>query len=604
MPHVVNIAAYKFVTLDRLDERREQLREITQRLDLRGTILLSEEGINSFLAGSREAIDEYLSALRSEPEFADLEVKESFSDSQPFSRMLVRVKKEIIAFGVPGIDPRRETSKRISAAELKEWLDEGRPIALLDVRNDYEVALGTFENATAIGVDHFRNFPEAVHKLPQEMRDKPVVTFCTGGIRCEKAGPFMEAAGFTNVYQLDGGILKYFEDCGGDHYDGDCFVFDKRVALDPGLNETSAQLCFACLSPLSDEAQLSEYYVAGESCPYCYQDEAQAMRNRIEQRHAIIRETSDPLPGSQPYENRRPMNVPGRFDGASVAEFLQGRYPEIDAADWETLTRRELLVRGENPVQLSDVVRAGEQLVRLEPDTIEPDVSNRIEILFEDEYLVVANKPAPLPMHPCGRYNRNTLSFLLEPAYRPQRLRPLHRLDANTCGVVVFGRTRRAARLVQPQFEADEVRKTYIAVVSGHPDWDILKCQEPIAQAPGPGGTRTTSPSGLPAETNFRVLLSNSDDTAVVEARPVTGRTNQIRIHLAALGHPVIGDPVYGHGNSGDEDHSPTLPLTAPPMRLFARSIAFEHPDGHSAEFESPVPDWLAGLWPPTDSSR
>ena len=209
MSQVVNIAAYKFVTLDRLEERRTVLRALTERLGLKGTILLSEEGINSFLAGSRQAIDEYLSTLRQEPEFADIEVKESLSDDQPFSRMLVRIKKEIIAFGVDGIDPREKTSKRITAKELKQWYDEGREFTILDTRNDYEIELGTFKNAIPAGVNHFRDFPEAVEKLPEEFQDRPVVTFCTGGIRCEKAGPFMEQAGFRDIYQLDGGILKY-----------------------------------------------------------------------------------------------------------------------------------------------------------------------------------------------------------------------------------------------------------------------------------------------------------------------------------------------------------------------------------------------------------
>ena len=161
MSDIVNIAAYKFVTLDNLEARREHLRELTERLGLKGTILLSEEGINSFLAGTREAIDDYLQVLKSEPEFADIEVKESLSDDQPFSRMLVRIKNEIIAFGVEGIDPRQKTSKRITAKQLKQWYDEGRPFTILDTRNDYEVELGTFKNAVPIGVNHFRNFPEA-----------------------------------------------------------------------------------------------------------------------------------------------------------------------------------------------------------------------------------------------------------------------------------------------------------------------------------------------------------------------------------------------------------------------------------------------------------
>ncbi len=241
MNSVVNIAVYKFVTLDDLDRRRAELLALSERLLLKGKILLSEEGINLFLAGSRDAIDEFLASLRRESVFSDIDVKESFSEHQPFKRMLVKVKKEIIAFGVAGIDPRAETSRRISAKQLKKWLDEGLPVTLLDVRNNFEFEIGTFDDAIPIGVRHFRSFLDAISTLPDDIKDRPIVTFCTGGIRCEKAGPLLERFGFSDVYQLDGGILKYFEECGGEHYHGDCFVFDQRVALDADLRETGAE---------------------------------------------------------------------------------------------------------------------------------------------------------------------------------------------------------------------------------------------------------------------------------------------------------------------------------------------------------------------------
>lgn len=238
---VVNIAVYKFVTLSDLERRQAEFLSICERLSLRGKIILSEEGINLFLAGSREAIDEFLAELRSKPEFTDVEVKESFNDFQPFKRMLVKVKKEIIAFGVPGIDPRKETSKRISAKELKKRLDDGEPVVMLDVRNNFEFDLGTFDDAIPIGVRHFRSFAEAISTLPDDIKDRPIVTFCTGGIRCEKAGPLLERFGFSDVYQLDGGILKYFEEVGGDHYHGDCFVFDQRITLNAKLEEQGGE---------------------------------------------------------------------------------------------------------------------------------------------------------------------------------------------------------------------------------------------------------------------------------------------------------------------------------------------------------------------------
>jgi UPF0176 protein len=175
--------------------------------------------------------------LRAMPGLADLAPKESHSAAQPFRRMLVKIKREIIAFGVAGIDPARRPSRKLAARTLKQWLDEGRPVTLLDTRNDYEVRQGTFRGAVTPPIARFREFPAAAQKLPAEMKERPIVMFCTGGVRCEKAGPYLESIGFKDVHQLDGGILKYFEECGSAHYEGECFVFDEREGVDPALRE-------------------------------------------------------------------------------------------------------------------------------------------------------------------------------------------------------------------------------------------------------------------------------------------------------------------------------------------------------------------------------
>lgn len=234
---IVNVAAYRFADLNGLAELRVELSELCRLLELRGTILLSPEGINLFVAGLREQVDSLLQRLGQIPGLADLEVKESRSRQQPFRRMRIKIKREIIAFGVEGIAPAKYTSRRLSARTLRRWLDEGRPVTLLDTRNNFEVRIGTFQDAVSLGLKDFRDFPVAVSQLPEEMKRQPVVTFCTGGIRCEKAAPFLEQAGFQDVYQLEGGILKYFEECGGIHFQGDCFVFDERVAVDAVLQE-------------------------------------------------------------------------------------------------------------------------------------------------------------------------------------------------------------------------------------------------------------------------------------------------------------------------------------------------------------------------------
>ena len=266
---IVNLSCYKFAPLADLPELRLRLLEVCRAHGLKGTILLAEEGINFFLAGERAPLAAVLEVLRTVPGLADLAPKESPSAAQPFKRMLVKVKKEIISFGVPGIDPARRPAPKLKAAELKRWLDEGRPVVLLDTRNEYEVRMGTFRGALAPPIWNFRDFPRAVAALPAELKDRPVVMFCTGGIRCEKAGPYMESLGYKDIHQLDGGILKYFEEVGGAHYEGECFVFDERVGVDAALRPTRSVVCFNCQMPLTIAEQRDVRYVYEKSCPHC-----------------------------------------------------------------------------------------------------------------------------------------------------------------------------------------------------------------------------------------------------------------------------------------------------------------------------------------------
>ena len=266
---IVNIAGYRFVALPDRDELRQSFRDICETLGLAGTILLSHEGINFFLAGSRESIDSYLDFLAQDQRLADIPLKVSYSDSQPFRRMLVRLKNEIISLGMPEISPADFTGEEITPQHLKAKLDADEDVVVLDTRNEYEIRIGTFENSVGLNISSFRDFPNAINNLPEEMKEKEIVMFCTGGIRCEKASAVMLNAGFANVKQLRGGVLGYFEACGGDHWDGDCFVFDRRVALNPQLEETGHELCFACREPLGQEELNSEDYVIGQSCPHC-----------------------------------------------------------------------------------------------------------------------------------------------------------------------------------------------------------------------------------------------------------------------------------------------------------------------------------------------
>jgi len=266
---ILNIAGYRFIDLLDRDDLRKPLQELCAKLDLKGTILLSEEGINFFLAANESNIRQFISELEKDERFVDITLKESYTDYQPFNRMNVRLKKEIISVGMDEIQPAQFTGDEITPTEFKKWLDEGRDVAVLDARNGYELRVGTFENAIDLKIKSFRQFPKAAESLLEELEDTPIVMYCTGGVRCEKASAIMLNQGFKNVYQLKGGILGYFEEVGGDHWVGDCFVFDQRVSVNPQLEETGFAQCFACREPISVEEQNSPEYVVGESCPYC-----------------------------------------------------------------------------------------------------------------------------------------------------------------------------------------------------------------------------------------------------------------------------------------------------------------------------------------------
>jgi len=232
----INLAGYKFVPLERLPELKAGLKEFCVEIGLKGTILISPEGINIFVSGSGLAVTRFKAFVHADSRLAGLRFKESVSSYQPFKHMLVKIKKEIITLRVPGLDPAAQRVPSVTPAELKRWLDEGREVVLLDTRNAFEVETGTFRDAIHLNLKSFGEFPRAADQLDESLKDKTIVAFCTGGIRCEKAAPVLVKKGFRSVFQLEGGILQYFEDCGDAHFKGSCFIFDQRTALDGNLN--------------------------------------------------------------------------------------------------------------------------------------------------------------------------------------------------------------------------------------------------------------------------------------------------------------------------------------------------------------------------------
>lgn len=282
---IVIAALYHFAPLPDFQALREPLLTRCRDLDIRGTLLLAEEGINGTISGTREGIDALLGHIRSDGRLAALEHKESFSERHPFRRLKVKLKKEIVTLGVPGVDPNRLVGTYV---EPEDWnaLISDPEVVLIDTRNDYEVALGTFANAVDPRTRSFREFPDHVRQNYDPQRHRKIAMFCTGGIRCEKASSFMRAEGFPEVYHLKGGILKYLERVPSEDslWRGECFVFDHRVGVSHGLGEGRAEMCFGCGHPVTPEEREAAGYEEGVSCLHCMAVLTDEKRSRLRER--------------------------------------------------------------------------------------------------------------------------------------------------------------------------------------------------------------------------------------------------------------------------------------------------------------------------------
>ncbi|MCM2972170.1 rhodanese-related sulfurtransferase [Larsenimonas suaedae] len=286
---IVVAALYKFVALPDYQDLRAPLLEVMTENDIKGTLLLAEEGINGTISGTREGIDALLAWLKRDERLGDLEHKESPADEQPFYRTKVKLKKEIVTMGVPQIDPNRQVGTYV---DPKEWNDviSDPEVLVIDTRNDYEVAIGSFDGAVDPKTKTFREFPEYVKNHYDPEKHKKVAMFCTGGIRCEKASSYMLSQGFEEVYHLKGGILKYLEEVPSEEskWHGDCFVFDNRVTVKHDLSEGEFEQCHACRHPVSAEDMQSNRYLPGISCPHCWEALPEKTRERAIERQKQI----------------------------------------------------------------------------------------------------------------------------------------------------------------------------------------------------------------------------------------------------------------------------------------------------------------------------
>ncbi|WP_252176949.1 rhodanese-related sulfurtransferase [Endozoicomonas sp. 4G] len=286
---IVVCALYKFVTLDNFEAIKPRLLKVMEDNQVHGTLLLAREGINGTVAGTREAIDQLLAWLKSDPRLAELEYKTSHTEAMPFKRTKVKLKKEIVTMGVEGIDPNHVVGTYVDARSWNDLIKDP-DVLVVDTRNDYEVQVGSFKNAVNPNTKTFREFPQYVKDHLNPQQHKKVAMFCTGGIRCEKSTAYLKEQGFEEVFHLKGGILKYLEEVPQEEstWEGECFVFDDRVTVNHQLEKGQYDQCNACRLPITEQDRLSEHFEQGVSCPHCYDSHTPDQKQRFREREHQI----------------------------------------------------------------------------------------------------------------------------------------------------------------------------------------------------------------------------------------------------------------------------------------------------------------------------
>ncbi|MEG3768568.1 rhodanese-related sulfurtransferase, partial [Alteromonas sp. 14N.309.X.WAT.G.H12] len=289
MSNYIVCAMYKFVALDNFEAMRQPLLKKMEEQGIKGTLLLANEGINGTVSGSREGIDNLLAYLNSDSRINPISTKESLHEEQPFYRTKVKLKKEIVTMGVEGIDPRHTVGTYVKPTQWNDLISDPE-VLVIDTRNEYEIEIGTFKNAVDPHTKTFREFPDYVKANMDPKRHKKVAMFCTGGIRCEKSTAYLKEQGFEEVYHLEGGILQYLQDVPKEEslWEGDCFVFDNRVAVNHDLEKSHYEACYACRLPITEEDKQSDKYEPGVSCPHCYGTHSEEQIARFREREKQV----------------------------------------------------------------------------------------------------------------------------------------------------------------------------------------------------------------------------------------------------------------------------------------------------------------------------
>lgn len=285
MPKYVVCALYHFVILEDFEQLRDPLLQVMEDNGVKGTLLLALEGINGTISGTRDDVNKVLAWLRKDPRLSKIDTKESYDDELPFYRTRVKLKKEIVTMGIDSIDPTHIVGTYVKP---KDWnaLISDPDVLLVDTRNEYEVGIGTFKNALNPKTEAFRQFPKFVEDNLDSKKHKKVAMFCTGGIRCEKSTAYLKTQGFDEVYHLEGGVLKYLEEVSEDEslWEGECFVFDNRVAVNHQLEKGSYDQCHACRMPITEEEKQHIQYLHGVSCHHCHDLTDDAQKRRYSER--------------------------------------------------------------------------------------------------------------------------------------------------------------------------------------------------------------------------------------------------------------------------------------------------------------------------------
>jgi RluA family pseudouridine synthase len=596
-------AFYKFVRVTDVDAVAELLRELSS--EVLGSILVASEGINGMLAASSEALAKFELALTTDVRldglFSGMAFKHSACTTAPFQRMKVHSKPEVLPLGVDGVEAVGHAGHQLSPAQWRELMQQD-DVVLIDNRNHFEFRLGRFKGAIDPQVHNFRDFPAWVQaQLPTwKAQNKRVAMYCTGGIRCEKTSAWMTQLGMP-VLELEGGILNYFAQMpdAQREWEGECFVFDNRVALNTRLEETGARAEDVYGEAPDELWRLRRAQrlttIAPVLTPSSLTEEGWGGGENAKPKPSQFNDlTSSPaLPRQGGGSKTRPALPTKNGVGPScivlpngpwptIADFLIERFSGVSIDTWlARIQQEEVLDEHGTPITPTQRHQPGLKLYYYRHIEAEDRIPFEATVLFQDDLLVVADKPHFLPVTPGGKYLQETLLVRLKQSLGIDDLTPIHRLDRETAGVVMFCADPKARAAYAAMFAQRRVVKRYEAIVAWTNPIDLPLTHHSRMEEDTHFMRMREVPGKPNSETHIE-LMSVTGNQAHLRLSPVTGRKHQLRVHCAAWGVPIVNDALYPVMKPQQADDY------AQPLRLIARSIAFTDPvTGQAREFAS-----------------